>query len=51
MIAKGSRGEQEGFANKGEQEGFASEGVKEDKELKLVILLKLSKRVAKYIKK
>jgi hypothetical protein len=42
VIAKGSRGE---------QEGFASEGVKEDKELKLVILLKLSKRVAKYIKK
>jgi hypothetical protein len=35
----------------GEQEGFASEGVKEDKELKLVILLELSKRVTKYIKR
>jgi hypothetical protein len=60
VIAKGGGGEQEGFVNEGEQEGFvdegeqerfASEGVKEDKELKLVILLKLSKRVAKYIKK
>jgi hypothetical protein len=51
VIAKGGKGEQEGFANKGKQEGFASEGVKEDKELKLVILLELSKKVAKYIKK
>jgi hypothetical protein len=42
VIAKGGEGEQEGFINK---------GVKEDKELKLVILLKLSKRVAKHIKK
>jgi hypothetical protein len=42
VIAKGGEGEQEGFINK---------GVKEDKEFKLVILLKLSKRVAKYIKK
>jgi hypothetical protein len=36
---------------KGEQEGFINEGVEEDKELKLVILLELSKRVAKHIKK
>jgi hypothetical protein len=42
VIAKGGEGKQEGFVNK---------RVKEDKELKLVILLKLSKRVAKYIKK
>jgi hypothetical protein len=42
VIAKGGEGEQEGFVN---------EGVKEDKELKLVILLELSKRVAKYMKK
>jgi hypothetical protein len=42
VIAKGGEGEQEGFVNK---------GVKEDKELKLVILLELSKRVAKHIKK
>jgi hypothetical protein len=42
VIAKGGKGEHEGFINK---------GVKEDKELKLVILLELSKRVAKYIKK
>jgi hypothetical protein len=42
VIAEGGEGEQEGFVNK---------GVKEDKELKLVILLELSKRVAKHIKK
>jgi hypothetical protein len=42
VIAKGNKGKQEGFANK---------GIKEDKKLKLVILLKLSKKVAKYIKK
>jgi hypothetical protein len=42
VIAKGGEGKQEGFVN---------EGVKEDKELELVILLELSKRVAKYIKK
>jgi hypothetical protein len=42
VIAKGGKGEQEGFVN---------EGIKEDKELKLVILLELSKRVAKHIKK
>jgi hypothetical protein len=42
VIVKGGKGEQEGFVNK---------GVKEDKELKLVILLKLNKRVAKHIKK
>jgi hypothetical protein len=51
LIIKGGKGEQEGFLNKGKQEGFTSKGVKEDKELKLVILLKLSKRVTKYIKK
>ena len=42
MIAEGGKGEQEGFIN---------EGVEEDKELKLVILLELSKRVAEHMKK